>query len=163
VRPAGADPCTSQTCSGDLGGERIVGGSPPLVIGAALTAETLTSDRRRRWLSPAMAAAMQERSSMRLIWRWSCELPAILLIENNGYWECPPRSIAVGARTRRGRSRIRILLEGTQRCLPGLRGNGRCSDLVRELRRPEFIEAQLRPHPRTLLRRSADLPLQRWI
>lgn len=80
---------------GMLGANAIVGGSPPLVIGAALTAKTLgtgavgvafTGD------GGSNQGTVFEAMNMAVV----LGLPAIFVIENNGYGECTGASYACG-------------------------------------------------------------------
>jgi acetoin:2,6-dichlorophenolindophenol oxidoreductase subunit alpha len=86
-----------------LGANGIVGGGPPLVIGAALTAKTLNtgtvgvsftgdggSNQGTTFEAMNMAVVLQ--------------LPAIFVFENNGYGEYTAASYAVGSRDIAGRA-----------------------------------------------------------
>jgi acetoin:2,6-dichlorophenolindophenol oxidoreductase subunit alpha len=88
---------------GMLGANGIVGGGPPLVIGAALTAKTLGtgtvavsftgdggSNQGTTFEAMNMAVVLQ--------------LPAIFVFENNGYGEYTATSYAVGSRDIAGRA-----------------------------------------------------------
>jgi acetoin:2,6-dichlorophenolindophenol oxidoreductase subunit alpha len=88
---------------GMLGANGIVGGGPPLVIGAALTAKTLGtgavavsftgdggSNQGTTFEAMNMAVVLQ--------------LPAIFVFENNGYGEYTAASYAVGSRDIAGRA-----------------------------------------------------------
>jgi TPP-dependent pyruvate/acetoin dehydrogenase alpha subunit len=81
---------------GMLGANAIVGGSPPLVIGAALTAKTLknggvgvafTGD------GGSNQGTVFEAMNMAVV----LQLPAVFVIENNGYGECTGVGYACGA------------------------------------------------------------------
>ena len=147
---------------GMLGANAIVGGSPPLVIGAALTAKTLKSDRVAVAFTGdggSNQGTIFEAMNMAVV----LQLPALFVIENNGYGEGTGvrlRGRREGSRAARSRLRHARGEGGRQRFLRSLRGNGRCSDSRAGRRRSEFHRGSLRSHPRTLLRRSTDLPLQ---
>jgi acetoin:2,6-dichlorophenolindophenol oxidoreductase subunit alpha len=82
---------------GMLGANAIVGGSPPLVIGAALTAKTLKSDRVAVAFTGdggSNQGTMFEAMNMAVV----LQLPAIFVIENNGYGEGTAVEYAVGAK-----------------------------------------------------------------
>jgi TPP-dependent pyruvate/acetoin dehydrogenase alpha subunit len=82
---------------GMLGANAIVGGSPPLVIGAALTAKTLKSDRVAVAFTGdggSNQGTIFEAMNMAVVLR----LPAIFIIENNGYGEGTGADYAVGAK-----------------------------------------------------------------
>jgi pyruvate dehydrogenase E1 component alpha subunit len=81
---------------GMLGANAIVGGSPPLVIGAALTAKTLKSDRVAVAFTGdggSNQGTIFEAMNMAVV----LQLPAIFVIENNGYGEGTAVGYAVGA------------------------------------------------------------------
>ena len=82
---------------GMLGANAIVGGSPPLVIGAALTAKTLKSDRVAVAFTGdggSNQGTIFEAMNMAVV----LQLPAIFVIENNGYGEGTAAEYAVGAK-----------------------------------------------------------------
>jgi TPP-dependent pyruvate/acetoin dehydrogenase alpha subunit len=82
---------------GMLGANAIVGGSPPLVIGAALTAKTLKSDRVAVAFTGdggSNQGTIFEAMNMAVV----LQLPAIFIIENNGYGEGTGADYAVGAK-----------------------------------------------------------------
>jgi acetoin:2,6-dichlorophenolindophenol oxidoreductase subunit alpha len=82
---------------GMLGANAIVGGSPPLVIGAALTARTLKSDRVAVAFTGdggSNQGTIFEAMNMAVV----LQLPAIFIIENNGYGEGTGADYAVGAK-----------------------------------------------------------------
>jgi pyruvate dehydrogenase E1 component alpha subunit len=82
---------------GMLGANAIVGGSPPLVIGAALTAKTLKSDRVAVAFTGdggSNQGTIFEAMNMAVV----LQLPAIFVIENNGYGEGTAVEYAVGAK-----------------------------------------------------------------
>ena len=82
---------------GMLGANAVVGGSPPLVIGAALTAKTLKSDRVAVAFTGdggSNQGTIFEAMNMAVVLR----LPAIFIIENNGYGEGTGANYAVGAK-----------------------------------------------------------------
>ncbi len=82
---------------GMLGANAIVGGSPPLVIGAALTAKTLKSDRVAVAFTGdggSNQGTIFEAMNMAVV----LQLPAIFIIENNGYGEGTAADYAVGAK-----------------------------------------------------------------
>ena len=79
-----------------LGANAIVGGGPPLVIGAALTAKTLKSDRVAVAFTGdggSNQGTIFEAMNMAVV----LQLPAIFVIENNGYGEGTAVEYAVGA------------------------------------------------------------------
>jgi pyruvate dehydrogenase E1 component alpha subunit len=81
---------------GMLGANAIVGGSPPLVIGAALTAKTLKSARVAVAFTGdggSNQGTIFEAMNMAVV----LQLPAIFVIENNGYGEGTAAAYAVGA------------------------------------------------------------------
>ena len=81
---------------GMLGANAIVGGTPPLVIGAALTAKTLKSGRVAVAFTGdggSNQGTIFEAMNMAVV----LQLPAIFVIENNGYGEGTAASYAVGA------------------------------------------------------------------
>jgi pyruvate dehydrogenase E1 component alpha subunit len=81
---------------GMLGANAIVGGSPPLVIGAALTAKTLKSSRVAVAFTGdggSNQGTVFEAMNMAVV----LQLPAIFIIENNGYGEGTGVDYAVGA------------------------------------------------------------------
>jgi pyruvate dehydrogenase E1 component alpha subunit len=81
---------------GMLGANASVGGSPPLVIGAALTAKTLKSDRVAVAFTGdggSNQGTIFEAMNMAVV----LQLPAIFVIENNGYGEGTGVAYAVGA------------------------------------------------------------------
>jgi acetoin:2,6-dichlorophenolindophenol oxidoreductase subunit alpha len=82
---------------GMLGANAIVGGSPPLVIGAALTAKTMRSDRVAVSFTGdggSNQGTIFEAMNMAVV----LQLPAIFVIENNGYGEGTAAEYAVGAK-----------------------------------------------------------------
>jgi acetoin:2,6-dichlorophenolindophenol oxidoreductase subunit alpha len=82
---------------GMLGANAIVGGNPPLVIGAALTAKTLKSGRVAVAFTGdggSNQGTIFEAMNMAVVLR----LPAIFVIENNGYGEGTAAEYAVGAK-----------------------------------------------------------------
>jgi pyruvate dehydrogenase E1 component alpha subunit len=82
---------------GMLGANAIVGGSPPLVIGAALTAKTLKSVRVAVAFTGdggSNQGTVFEAMNMAVV----LQLPAIFVIENNGYGEGTAVEYAVGAK-----------------------------------------------------------------
>jgi len=82
---------------GMLGANAIVGGSPPLVIGAALTAKTLKSDRVAVAFTGdggSNQGTIFEAMNMAVV----LQLPALFVIENNGYGEGTAVEYAVGAK-----------------------------------------------------------------
>jgi len=89
---------------GMLGANGIVGGGPPLVIGAALTAKTLGT--RNVAISftgdgGSNQGTTFEAMNMAVVLR----LPAVFVFENNGYGEYTGASYAVGSRDIAGRAR----------------------------------------------------------
>jgi len=82
---------------GMLGANAIVGGSPPLVIGAALTAKTLKSARVAVAFTGdggCNQGTVFEALNMAVV----LQLPAIFVIENNGYGEGTAVEYAVGTK-----------------------------------------------------------------
>jgi pyruvate dehydrogenase E1 component alpha subunit len=72
---------------GMLGANGIVGGGPPLICGAALAAKTnKTGGRRHRLRWRRRFQPGHERSNP-TTWRRSGNLPAIFIVEDNGYAE----------------------------------------------------------------------------
>src|SRR6266403_1585763 len=110
TRPTTSGPPTVGLCAGKggsmhiadlqrgmLGANAIVGGSPPLVIGAALTAKTLKSDRVAVAFTGdggSNQGTIFEAMNMAVV----LQLPAIFVIENNGYGEGTAAEYAVGAK-----------------------------------------------------------------
>lgn len=81
---------------GMLGANAIVGGSPPLVIGAALTAKTLQTGTVGVAFTGdggSNQGTVFESMNMAVV----LGLPAVFVIENNGYGECTGSSYACGA------------------------------------------------------------------
>jgi TPP-dependent pyruvate/acetoin dehydrogenase alpha subunit len=81
---------------GMLGANAIVGASPPLIIGAALTAKTQKSDRVAVAFTGdggSNQGTVFEAMNMAVV----LQLPAIFVIENNGYGESTGVQYAVGA------------------------------------------------------------------
>src|SRR5580692_7731303 len=88
---------------GMLGANGIVGGGPPLVVGAALTAKTLRSG------NVAVAFVGDGGSNQGTTFEAMnlavvLQLPAIFVFENNGYGEYTGASYAVGSRDIAGRA-----------------------------------------------------------
>ena len=88
---------------GMLGANGIVGGGPPLVVGAALTAKTLRSG------NVAVAFTGDGGSNQGTVFEAMnlavvLQLPAIFVFENNGYGEYTGASYAVGSRDIAGRA-----------------------------------------------------------
>jgi TPP-dependent pyruvate/acetoin dehydrogenase alpha subunit len=82
---------------GMLGANAIVGGSPPLVIGAALTAKTMNTGRVAVAFTGdggCNQGTIFEAMNMAVVLR----LPAIFIIENNGYGEGTGVDYAVGSK-----------------------------------------------------------------
>ena len=101
---------------GMLGANAIVGGSPPLVIGAALTAKTLKSDRVAVAFTGdggSNQGTMFEAMNMAVV----LHLPAIFVVENNGYAEGTAVGYAVGtddmARRAAGFGMPAVCVDGT--------------------------------------------------
>ncbi len=89
---------------GMLGANGIVGGGPPLVVGAALTAKTLGTG------TVAVAFTGDGGSNQGTTFEAMnlavvLQLPAIFIFENNGYGEYTGASYAVGSRDIAGRAR----------------------------------------------------------
>jgi acetoin:2,6-dichlorophenolindophenol oxidoreductase subunit alpha len=81
---------------GMLGANAIVGGSPPLSVGAALTAKTLKTGKVSVSFSGDGASnqgTMFEAMNMAVV----LQVPQIFVVENNGYGEHTAASYAVGA------------------------------------------------------------------
>jgi acetoin:2,6-dichlorophenolindophenol oxidoreductase subunit alpha len=88
---------------GMLGANGIVGGGPPLVIGAALTAKTLNTGTVAVSFTGdggSNQGTTFEAMNMAVVLR----LPAIFVFENNGYGEYTGASYAVGSRDIAGRA-----------------------------------------------------------
>ncbi|WP_376706099.1 thiamine pyrophosphate-dependent dehydrogenase E1 component subunit alpha (plasmid) [Mesorhizobium sp. ISC25] len=82
---------------GMLGANAIVGGSPPLAVGAALTAKTLRTDRVAVAFTGdggSNQGTMFEAMNMAVV----LGLPVIFVVENNGYAEGTGVDYAVGSR-----------------------------------------------------------------
>ena len=82
---------------GMLGANAIVGGSPPLAVGAALTAKTLGSDRVAVSFTGdggSNQGTMFEAMNMAVV----LKLPVIFVVENNGYGEGTGADYAVGSK-----------------------------------------------------------------
>ncbi|MFZ4121238.1 MAG: thiamine pyrophosphate-dependent dehydrogenase E1 component subunit alpha [Caulobacterales bacterium] len=89
---------------GMLGANAIVGGSPPIAVGAALTAKLKKSGR----VSVAFSgdgASNQGTSMEALNMAVVLKVPAIFVFENNGYGEHTAASYAVGAKSIADRAR----------------------------------------------------------
>lgn len=89
---------------GMLGANAIVGGSPPIAVGAALTAKVKKSGR----VSVAFSgdgASNQGTSMEALNMAVVLKVPAIFVFENNGYGEHTAASYAVGAKSIAERAR----------------------------------------------------------
>src|SRR5215472_6437534 len=88
---------------GMLGANGIVGGGPPLVIGAALTAKTLNTGNVAVSFTGdggSNQGTTFEAMNMAVV----LQLPAIFVFENNGYGEYTAASYAVGSRDIAGRA-----------------------------------------------------------
>jgi len=88
---------------GILGANGIVGGGPPLVVGAALTAKTLNTGRVAVSFTGdggSNQGTTFEAMNMAVV----LKLPAIFVFENNGYGEYTGASYAVGSRDIAGRA-----------------------------------------------------------
>ncbi|MBV9247738.1 MAG: thiamine pyrophosphate-dependent dehydrogenase E1 component subunit alpha [Acetobacteraceae bacterium] len=88
---------------GMLGANGIVGGGPPLVIGAALTAKTLRTGNVAVSFTGdggSNQGTTFEAMNMAVV----LQLPAIFVFENNGYGEYTAASYAVGSRDIAGRA-----------------------------------------------------------
>jgi acetoin:2,6-dichlorophenolindophenol oxidoreductase subunit alpha len=88
---------------GMLGANGIVGGGPPLVVGAALTAKTLNTGTVAVSFTGdggSNQGTTFEAMNMAVVLR----LPAIFVFENNGYGEYTGASYAVGSRDIAGRA-----------------------------------------------------------
>ncbi len=82
---------------GMLGANAIVGGSPPLAVGAALTAKTLGSDRIAVSFTGdggSNQGTMFEAMNMAVV----LKLPVVFVVENNGYGEATGVDYAVGTK-----------------------------------------------------------------
>ena len=88
---------------GMLGANGIVGGGPPLVVGAALTAKTLGRDTVAVSFTGdggSNQGTTFEAMNMAVV----LKLPAIFVFENNQYGEGTPHDYAVGSRDIAGRA-----------------------------------------------------------
>ncbi|MFV8783142.1 thiamine pyrophosphate-dependent dehydrogenase E1 component subunit alpha [Microbulbifer sp. SA54] len=88
---------------GMLGANAIVGGGPPLIVGAALSAKTLGTDRVGVAFGgdgSSNQGTTFEAMNMAVV----LKLPAIFLFENNGYGEGTHASYAVGSKDIAGRA-----------------------------------------------------------
>ena len=88
---------------GMLGANAIVGGSPPLAVGAALTAKTLKSGRVAVSFTGdggSNQGTMFEAMNMAVV----LKLPVIFVVENNGYAEGTGVDYAVGSKDIAGRA-----------------------------------------------------------
>jgi acetoin:2,6-dichlorophenolindophenol oxidoreductase subunit alpha len=88
---------------GMLGANGIVGGGPPLVVGAALTAKTLNTGKVAVSFTGdggSNQGTTFEAMNLAVVLR----LPAIFVFENNGYGEYTGASYAVGSRDIAGRA-----------------------------------------------------------
>jgi pyruvate dehydrogenase E1 component alpha subunit len=88
---------------GMLGANGIVGGGPPLVVGAALTAKTLGTKNVAVCFS-GDGASNQGTTFEALNLAVVLKLPAVFVFENNGYGEYTATSYAVGSRNIAGRA-----------------------------------------------------------
>ena len=157
--------CTSPTSSkGMLGANGIVGGGPPLVCGAALTAKIRGDRQRRRSPSSATAAPTRARSSRASTSPRSGTCPCVFVVENNGYAESTVARLAVsGGRHRRARRRLRHARHDVDGIdfFAVLRG-GRRGDRARaRRRRADARRVQGHALLRPLRGRRADLPRAR--
>src|SRR5205823_6239381 len=89
---------------GMLGANGIVGGGPPLVVGAALTAKTLNTGTVAVYFS-GDGASNQGTTFEALNMAVVLKLPAVFVFENNQYGEGTGFSYAVGSRDIAGRAR----------------------------------------------------------
>jgi len=89
---------------GMLGANAIVGGGPPLIVGAALSAKTLDTDRVGVSFTGdggSNQGTTFEAMNLAVV----LQLPAIFLFENNGYGEGTAAGYAVGSKDIAGRAR----------------------------------------------------------
>ena len=92
---------------GMLGANGIVGGGPPLVVGAALTAKTLDTDNVAVCFT-GDGGSNQGTTFEALNMAVVLQLPAVFVFENNGYGEYTSAKYAVGSRRhRQPRGRVR--------------------------------------------------------
>ena len=89
---------------GMLGANGIVGGGPPLVVGAALTAKTLGHAARSRCAFSGDGASNQGTTFEAMNMAVVLKLPAIFVFENNQYGEGTGVAYAVGSRDIAGRA-----------------------------------------------------------
>jgi pyruvate dehydrogenase E1 component alpha subunit len=88
---------------GMLGANGIVGGGPPLVVGAALTAKTLNTDNVAVCFT-GDGGSNQGTTFEALNMAVVLQLPAVFIFENNGYGEYTGAAYAVGSRDIAGRA-----------------------------------------------------------
>ena len=89
---------------GMLGANAIVGGGPPLIVGAALSAKTLGTDRVGVSFTGdggSNQGTTFEAMNLAVV----LQVPAIFLFENNGYGEGTAAGYAVGSKDIAGRAR----------------------------------------------------------
>ena len=147
---------------GMLGANGIVGGGPPLVVGAALTAKTLGTGTVAVWFSGDGASNQGttfEAMNMAVV----LKLPAVFVFENNQYGEgtgCRLR----GRQPRHRRPRRRFRAAGGQgrrrRFLRGARGGARGRRARPRRRRPQRDRGRYLPLLRPPFRRRPALSRQ---
>ena len=132
---------------GMLGANGIVGGGPPLVVGAALTRQDAGQRHRRGGASPATARSNQGTTFEAMNMAVVLKLPAIFVFENNSYGEGTGVAYAVGSRDIAGRA-ARLRHAG---------GQGRRRRFLRRAR-GGLRGGRARPRRRRARRRSRSIP-----
>ena len=144
---------------GMMGANGIVGGGPPLICGAALTAKTLkTGGVAIAFVGDGASNQGTTFESYNLAKVWN--LPAIFVVEDNGYAEIDGqragRSAAARSAVRQGFGMPAIEVDG-HRLLRRLRGRPRGDRARPRRRRPEPGPRQAQPLLRAFRGRRDDL------
>ena len=145
---------------GMLGANGIVGGGPPLVCGAALTARVKKTDNVAvSFTGDGGSNQGTFLESLNLASAWN--LPAVFVVENNGYAESTP-ALYHQSGSRRGQARGRLRHAGRDRgrlrLLRRARGGGRGDRARPRRRRTDAARVQGHALLRPLRGRPADLP-----
>ena len=82
----------SNMALGMLGANGIVGGGPPIAIGAAFSQKYRKTKTRRGRVLRRRRIERRRRSTKRRTWRRSTSCPSVLVCENNGYGEFTPQA-----------------------------------------------------------------------